>query len=97
MASSWAFGSRLLGWSPKSRPAGSRYTFCRAYGFSTSRWSTQPPRKKRWRTIGCPSRKMRPTKMASKRNFTRPTQGDGRSAGSVVFEISVIYTTYGRR
>jgi hypothetical protein len=35
--------------------------------------------------------------MASKRNFAIPNQGDGRSAGSVVFEISVIYTTYGRR
>jgi hypothetical protein len=31
--------------------------------------------------------------MTNKRNFTIPNQGDGRSAGSVVFEISVIETT----
>jgi hypothetical protein len=36
------------------------------------------------------SRKMLATKMANKRNFTNPNQGDGCSAGSVVFELRVI-------
>ena len=56
------------------------------YGFNTSRRSTQPPRKKRWRTIAWPMRKMVIIKMASKRNFTTPSQGDGRASECFVFE-----------
>lgn len=60
------------------------------YGFSTSCWSTQPPRKKRWRTMSWPTRKMMTIKMTNKRNFTIPSQGEGKVAEAVAFEISVI-------
>ena len=60
------------------------------YGFNTSRWSTQPPRKKRCDTMDWASRNMRPTRMANKRTFTNPNQGDCRTSEFVVFGTMVI-------
>lgn len=60
------------------------------YGLSTSRWSTQPPRKKRWLTMVWNSKKMAPTRMANNKNFTNPNQGDGSAAGSAGFGLVVI-------
>lgn len=59
------------------------------YGFNTSWLSIHPPRKKRWFTISWASRKMRPAKRASKRNFTIPNHGDC-FARAVVFGMTVI-------
>jgi hypothetical protein len=70
-----------------SGPKSSSFGMC--YGLRTARWSTQPPRKKRWRTMVWQSKKMAPTRIANSKNFTNPSQGDGFAAGSVVFGITV--------
>jgi hypothetical protein len=65
------------------------FSLC-CYGFSTSRWLTQPPRKKRWRTMSRPSRKMITANRTKKRNLTVPSHGEFRPAGPVMLEFGLI-------
>jgi hypothetical protein len=60
------------------------------YGFSTSRWLTEPPRKKRWRTMSWASRNTITINRTRKRNFTIPSQGEFRPAETVMLEFDLI-------